>query len=501
MELAVATHHSSPMGGWPGATLDALRGQTKASSGGRRPGVLKEPEPPNVVERVLRHTVDQIVVAVPLVPLLDDPVPQTVDTVLDFFRALDLPVGEQVIAVPKISTDRVSQRLVERRLPQMVEQLVDVPTVLSPLRIAEQIFGIPAPQRGGNWSLQGPLPGQSSTLSPMPKRISERIAEQIAVSSPAERISKRTVEQIVDISPGDDRGQGSSSSAHGKKVRSAGQVSADLPRHVSSSTPAAQPVPDPWWELLTPALQAEIEEARAEVRREQLRKRKRKKRRKRRTPRTSSLPSRARRRQRQWSACYAGFTGHDTPRVLFPSVDARPKMLCIMAGMHQEDSYAVLAGDDAPRAVPSRFHRCSSWTIYWPVVGNDRFSGPGAVLGQVLTCPLLCLTGEVGPDSTKKPWNCRCCSSSTVADVAASCSDKLLQFSRREQQVCTVQTVHFPWRSPRCCSWTRLSCPLCATTGARVPDSSENLWRSRRCSTSSRSFTSPSWRRVCSPWL
>ena len=49
MELAVATHHSSPRGGWPGATHDALRGQTKASSG-RRPGVLKQPEPPVVVE-------------------------------------------------------------------------------------------------------------------------------------------------------------------------------------------------------------------------------------------------------------------------------------------------------------------------------------------------------------------------------------------------------------------------------------------------------------------
>ena len=130
-------------------------------------------------------------------------------------------------------------------------------------------------------------------------------------------------------------------------------------------------------------------------------KRKRKKRRKRRTPRTSSLPCRSRRRQRQWSACYADFTGYVTPRVMFSSVDAKSKMLCIMAGMHQEDSYAVFAGYDAPRAVPSRFHRCSSWTIYWPVVCNDRFSGPGAVLGQVLTCPLLCLTGEVGPDSTK----------------------------------------------------------------------------------------------------
>ena len=62
--------------------------------------------------------------------------------------------------------------------------------------------------------------------------------EQIAVSSPAVRISERTAEQIVDISPGDDRGQRSSSSAgpadedfpgvfrtfpHGKKVRSAGR--------------------------------------------------------------------------------------------------------------------------------------------------------------------------------------------------------------------------------------------------------------------------------------
>ena len=68
-------------------------------------------------------------------------------------------------------------------------------------------------------------------------------------------------------------------------------------------------------------------------------KRKRKKRRKRRTPRTSSLPSRARRRQRQWSACSAGFTGDDIPCVMFPSGVARPKMLDIMAGLVQMDSY------------------------------------------------------------------------------------------------------------------------------------------------------------------
>ena len=72
-------------------------------------------------------------------------------------------------------------------------------------------------------------------------------------------------------------------------------------------------------------------------------KRKRKKRRKRRTPRTSSLPGRARRRLRQWSACSAGFTGDDVPRVMFPSGVVRPKMLGIMAGMVQMDSCSGMA--------------------------------------------------------------------------------------------------------------------------------------------------------------
>ena len=58
---------------------------------------------------------------------------------------------------------------------------VEVPTVLSPtriaLQIAEQIVGIPVPRGRGEQRLQGFSPGQGSTL----------------VSS-AERISKRTVE-------------------------------------------------------------------------------------------------------------------------------------------------------------------------------------------------------------------------------------------------------------------------------------------------------------------
>ena len=44
MELAAATHHSSPKGGWPDTTHDAPWGQKTASSAGAHPGVLKEPE-------------------------------------------------------------------------------------------------------------------------------------------------------------------------------------------------------------------------------------------------------------------------------------------------------------------------------------------------------------------------------------------------------------------------------------------------------------------------
>ena len=119
----------------------------------------------------------------PMVQILDAPVPQMVDTVLEFFRALDLPVVEQVIAVPKISTDRVSQRLVEQRLPHMVEQLVEVPTAVSYSslqRTVEQHVDIPVPGGGGSVSdLHSFLPRQRSTASPSRKRISERIVEQI----------------------------------------------------------------------------------------------------------------------------------------------------------------------------------------------------------------------------------------------------------------------------------------------------------------------------------
>ena len=92
------------------------------AAGGSRPDRLLDVSGPQ--ERVQRRTVEQIVDPVPEVPLLDAPVPQTVDQLVEVLRPL---VPEQVIAAPKITFhDAIPQRAV---LPvtQMGEQLVDEP--------------------------------------------------------------------------------------------------------------------------------------------------------------------------------------------------------------------------------------------------------------------------------------------------------------------------------------------------------------------------------------
>ena len=92
---------------------------------GSRPDRLLDVSGPQ--ERVQRRTIEQIVDYVPVVPLLDAPVPQLVDKLEDVLKIVDLPVPEQEIDVPKISS--LSRPLLRRSLPvpQTAEQLVEVP--------------------------------------------------------------------------------------------------------------------------------------------------------------------------------------------------------------------------------------------------------------------------------------------------------------------------------------------------------------------------------------
>ena len=111
---------------------------------------------------VERHVVEDLGELAPMVQILDLPVPQMVDNVLDALRIPVRPMAVQVIEVPKILIDVIPARSLVPE-PQTPEQLVEVPTVLSPtliaLQIAEQIVDTPVPQgRGGKRRVQGCLP-------------------------------------------------------------------------------------------------------------------------------------------------------------------------------------------------------------------------------------------------------------------------------------------------------------------------------------------------------
>ena len=101
---------------------------------------------------------------VPALQMVEQPV--EVDT---FFRLSVPAVAEQVIEVPKISCPSHAGRAALRE-PQMVEQLVEVPTVLTysllQQRTAEQLVDNPAPHGRGSdarGGLQGLSQGQGSS--------------------------------------------------------------------------------------------------------------------------------------------------------------------------------------------------------------------------------------------------------------------------------------------------------------------------------------------------
>ena len=121
--------------------------------------------PPSLVDvmpssRVHRHIMEDLGELAPSVQLLDLPVLDRMDhlaellnleeDVLDAGRLVDhlLQVPELVITVPKICLDVIPLRTLVPE-PQLTDQLVEVPTVLTPTRIAvqiaEQIVDTPVP--------------------------------------------------------------------------------------------------------------------------------------------------------------------------------------------------------------------------------------------------------------------------------------------------------------------------------------------------------------------
>ena len=144
-----------------------------------RPTPLVEVRPQ---QGVLRHTVECIADVVPMVQILDVPVPQSGDQVVEVLQKIDVPLlPEQVIDVPKISQDLALLRLGDRlRQPQTAEQLMEVPTIVSYSSLleqtAEQTDDNPVPGRGGGGGARGGLRGFRFRV----RQNSAALVEQIA---------------------------------------------------------------------------------------------------------------------------------------------------------------------------------------------------------------------------------------------------------------------------------------------------------------------------------
>ena len=173
-------------------------------SAGVRPAPLEEGRPQGKPER-------HAGIGYEIVQNFDVPVPQMVEelpNIVQFFAALS-PVPEQVLAVPKILPHDVPPQRVCRDT-QLAEQLVEVPTILTPsfLRMLQNVdTPVPHGGRGASGGLQGFLPGHVEQTVDIPapcsgvRRLQGFIPEQSSTatsSSLLERISERNVEQIVD---------------------------------------------------------------------------------------------------------------------------------------------------------------------------------------------------------------------------------------------------------------------------------------------------------------
>ena len=87
----------------------------------------------------MRHVLEDLGELAPLVQILDLPVPQMVDNVLDALRILVRPMAVQVIEVPKLLIDVIPARSLVPE-PQTAEQLVEVPTVHKKTRVSTYVL-------------------------------------------------------------------------------------------------------------------------------------------------------------------------------------------------------------------------------------------------------------------------------------------------------------------------------------------------------------------------
>ena len=213
-------------------------------SAGVRPASLEEGRPQGKLQR-------HAGIGYEIVQNFDVPVPQMVEqlpNIVQFFAALS-PVPEEVIEVPKILPNDVPMRR-SCREPQLVEQLLEVSTIVSfssLQRPVEQNVDIPVVGgSGAGGGLSGFLTEQHFSVTAATAFL-EQIAESPVQSSAASSSA----------SPGHaEQGVFRTFLVDKKRPKVARQVDEKMPRDVSSSTPAACEVhhvarDDLWVQIMT----------------------------------------------------------------------------------------------------------------------------------------------------------------------------------------------------------------------------------------------------------
>ena len=203
MALAVKLHHSANRADLPKEEVEqhyALRGQKPARAVGGRPTPLLEVA--GWQEQVQRHVAERLADLAPSVQILDAPVPQVVDNVMDVFRSLDSSIAEQVIEVPILSCSTCPSRSPVLE-PLKVEQLVEVPTVLSVALLQQQTVkqpvDVPVPRGRGRRRLQGSLPGQGAAASNVEQIVDTQVPGRGNSGGVGARSLQRTAVQFADL--------------------------------------------------------------------------------------------------------------------------------------------------------------------------------------------------------------------------------------------------------------------------------------------------------------
>ena len=148
-------------------------------------------------DKVVRHVMEDLGSVCPVVQILDLPVPHMVDQlaellnleedVLDAGRLVDrfFQVPELVIEVPKISLDVIPLRALVPE-PQLAEQLVEVPTIVSPFLRCSGLWSRP-------WTFQFRRVVEVVSVSEVFKVPQDRVQQRVVVQISLQRLPSRTL--------------------------------------------------------------------------------------------------------------------------------------------------------------------------------------------------------------------------------------------------------------------------------------------------------------------